>query len=1421
MDSSNGPDVPTMSATQHDANYLMGPTQAAYQVQLLLFGVFLQQFFSYWSSGELSTHQRLGQVALWVSMVLNFAYTAICFYESYNSGVLQDRRWDTLSNSDVTWNALPVLCSFIAAMTEIFLSVRAGALIPSRRLRITFWVWIGCLSSLVLVGGAVLCADGVFYYNGTEESDLALSYNTGTAIFLWASAVADVSISCACAYGLRKRIAHFNEVTDNIIRRLVVIVFRTAAYTAFLSVIGAAINSAFSDDDLKGFVGLAFWVPMPALYALSLFTFSAGSRRTVENRLNGQSNAFAPAGTPRRSPGEAPSSTGRRGIVLRNYRDSTTGSVPSTPMQIQVERSSVVHVPPSRHAPSLESCPRSPLSSDCRWSAITRSSHASNLHARTFRTPYHLAARPHRSSTSRTLATGLSQEEQPVPTSSLFAPLDAFLPRHVGPNSHDTDRMLKAIGYDSLEAFVDDCVPKEIRLADSAVSSEGADGIRSLSEQELLRRARELGKKNKVMRNFIGMGYHQAVLPQVILRNMVENHGWFSQYSPYQAEISQGRLESLINFQTLTTSLTGLDIANASLLDEGTAAAEGMIMAFGHLREKRKTFFVDRSVAPQTVAVLQTRAAPFGIKVVIGNVQKLLSEDLGSKEEQKDLFGVLLQYPDIRGDIGSDWQAISDRTHELGGLVTVATDFLALTALKPPGEWGADIAFGNAARFGVPLGYGGPHAAFFACKDALKRRMPGRLIGLSKDAEGRPAYRLALQTREQHIRREKATSNICTAQALLANVSAMYAVYHGPEGLRQIAEKVHGLTRVVAAAVEKVFGHKVVNETYFDTLTIRLSGTAATVLHETAVMHGINLRRVNEQHVAITFDESHGLEDVVALLGIFSEIQTAPKSRQVPAFTAESLIAFADQIGVKAPRPTNTSLGAKSSGEGIPAIESAAIPSHLARTTPFLTQPVFNQHHSETDIIRYMHHLQDKDLSLVHAPIPLGSCTMKLNSTTSLTPFTWDEFAKIHPFAPTVQAQGYKEMMDELAHDLSKLTGLPGCSLQPNSGAQGEYAGLSVIQAYYRARGESHRHICLVPVSAHGTNPASAIMAGMRVVPVKVDSLGFLDFDDLKKQAEKHKDNLAAFMVTYPSTFGVFEGGVEKACDIIHEAGGQVYLDGANFNAMIGLTSQGQVGADVTHLNLHKTFSIPHGGGGPGVGPICVAEHLIPFLPGHPVVPTGGTEAIGPISAAPYGSASILSISWAYIKMLGAEGLKHSTRVALLNANYAMDRLKEHYQVKFVNENGRCAHEFLIDLAEFDDKAGIKVMDVAKRLQDYGIHPPTCSWPISTAMLIEPTESEGLRDVDRFCDAMISIRKEIQDVIDGKQPRGNNLITNAPHPQQVVIADTWDRPYSREEAAYPVPSLRHRKFWPTVARVDDAYGDKNLNCECGSVEEYV
>ncbi|KDE09263.1 glycine dehydrogenase subunit 2 [Microbotryum lychnidis-dioicae p1A1 Lamole] len=999
---------------------------------------------------------------------------------------------------------------------------------------------------------------------------------------------------------------------------------------------------------------------------------------------------------------------------------------------------------------------------------------------------------------------------------SVFAPLDTFTRRHVGPQPASIEKMLDTLGYTSMDAFINDCVPSSIRISDQEVSETGGRAIVALSEQELLRRATELAKKNRVHRSFIGLGYHQAVVPPVILRNVLENHGWFSQYSPYQAEISQGRLESLINFQTMTTSLTGMDIANASLLDEGTAAAEAIIMAFGQLREKRRTFLVDRGVNPQTIAVVKTRAEPFGIKIRVGNVNKLLQQAEEDPARAKDVMGILLQYPDMRGEV-ADWKDIADRTHTIGGLVTCATDFLALTMLKPPGEWGCDMVFGNSARFGVPMGFGGPHAAFFACTDALKRRMPGRLIGLSKDAEGRPAYRLALQTREQHIRREKATSNICTAQALLANISAMYAVYHGPEGLRQIAEKVHGITRVVAAGIESL-GHSVVNETYFDTLTIRLNGVAASLVHEAAEREHINLRRVDSDHVALTFDESNSLEDIVDLMNVFVSVRG--RTKDVP-YMLETLVAYADKLGIQAPGRMSSAEGKASSGHNIPAHKSPAIPADLARTSPFLTQSVWNSYHSETDILRYMHHLQDKDLSLVHSMIPLGSCTMKLNSTTSMTPLTWAEFSKMHPFAPPEQTIGYLEMMEDLARDLSTMTGLPGCSLQPNSGAQGEYAGLSVIRAYHHARGDQHRDICLVPVSAHGTNPASAIMSGMKVVPVKVLSTGYLDLEDLKLKADEHRDNLSAFMITYPSTYGVFESGVEEACKIIHEAGGQVYLDGANFNAMIGLTSPGRVGGDVCHLNLHKTFGIPHGGGGPGMGPICCAEHLTPYLPSHPVIPTGGSEPIGPISAAPFGSASILSISWAYIKMLGGDGLTHATKVALLNANYAMKRLEPYYRVKFVNEQGRCAHEFIIDLAEFDDSAGLKVMDFAKRLQDFGIHPPTCSWPLNTAMLIEPTESEGLRDIDMFCDAMIKIRQEADEIAAGKQPRDNNIIKNAPHTQQVVMANEWNRPYSREEAAYPDKRLRQRKFWPSVSRVDDSYGDRNLVCECGTVDEYA
>ncbi|KAH9081707.1 glycine dehydrogenase [Lactarius deliciosus] len=872
------------------------------------------------------------------------------------------------------------------------------------------------------------------------------------------------------------------------------------------------------------------------------------------------------------------------------------------------------------------------------------------------------------------------------PPSSLFAALDTFSDRHIAAY------MLSKLGYNSMDAFVDEVVPSKIRIPTDAVSD---NVIGPLSEAELLRRARLLGAENKQYKSYIGMGYHNAVVPPVILRNVMENPAWYTQYTPYQAELAQGRLESLVNFQTMIMSLTSMDIANSSLLDEATAAAEAMVMALVASNYKKKTFFVDNGVLPQTLAVLRTRAKGFGIQLVT---------------LRSDLCGVLLNYPDLDGQV-KDFRGLTESVHAAKALVAVATDLLALALLKPPGEWGADIAFGNSARFGVPAGYGGPHAAFFACTEKLKRKMPGRIIGRSRDAHGLPAYRLALQTREQHIRREKATSNICTSQALLANMAAMYTVYHGPEGLRRISNKVHGLTQLLKEIVER-FGYRAMHQHFFDTLMLDVTGAvpSSQSLHSAAAKAGINLRIVDDKHVGVTLDESVGPIDFLRIVNAFAASVGAPIS------TAENL-------------PTSN--------------RSSAIPESIRRTSDYLSHPVFNKHHSETEMLRYIHHLQSKDLSLVHSMTPLGSCTMKLNSTSSMIPLTWPEFSAVHP------------------------------SLIP--GAAGEYAGLS------------HRDICLIPVSAHGTNPASAMMAGLKVVPVKSLQDGSLD------------------LITYPSTFGVFEDGVLDACQIIHDYGGQVYLDGANLNAKIGLTNPATCGGDVCHMNLHKTFAIPHGGGGPGMGPICVAEHLAPFLPSHPIVSTGGERPIDAVSAAPWGSASILLISWAYIKMLGGQGLVDSSKIALLSANYMAHRLSGHYSLRYKNANGRVAHELLIDFAEFDKSAGLKVTDFAKRLQDYGFHPPTVSWPISTCMLIEPTESESLEEIDRFCDAMINIRREAEEVMTGKQPRDNNVLKNAPHPMSVIVLseEEWKRPYSRQQAAYPLPWLRERKFWPTVSRVDD------------------
>ncbi|KAG6814114.1 hypothetical protein H0H92_002109 [Tricholoma furcatifolium] len=945
------------------------------------------------------------------------------------------------------------------------------------------------------------------------------------------------------------------------------------------------------------------------------------------------------------------------------------------------------------------------------------------------------------------------------PQTSILSPLDTFSERHIGPDDDEARIMLSKLGYKSMDAFIEATVPPKIRIPANVIDN---NSIAALSEVELYDRAKELAAQNKPFKSYIGMGYHTAVVPPVILRNVMENPAWYTPYTPYQPEIAQGRLESLVNYQTMVMSLTSMDIANASLLDEATAAAEGMVMAFVQANQKKRSFLVDSGVLPQTISVLRLRAKGFGINLVVGDAATALEDE----SLRADLCGILLQYPDINGSI-KDYGSLADKVHSAGGLVVVATDLLALALIKPPGEWGADIVLGNSARFGVPAGYGGPHAAFFAVTDKLKRKMPGRLIGRSRDATGKPAYRLSLQTREQHIRREKATSNICTAQALLANMAAMYAVYHGAAGIRRIAGKVHGYAQIFKSAVEAL-GYQVQNTAFFDTLTIDTSLAGPNAVYSTALASNINLRHVDDNHVGVTFDESAHPRELLNLINVF-----ASAAGLTPIALAE----------LKQP-------------------EHSAIPSSLQRTSEYLPHPVFNKHHSETEMLRYINHLASKDISLVHSMISLGSCTMKLNSTSSMIPLTWPEFSNVHPFAPRDQVVGYDTVIRELEQDLCKITGFYATTLQPNSGAAGEYTGLCVIRAYHESRGEAHRNICLIPLSAHGTNPASAVMAGLKVVSVKVHADGNLDLADLKAKAELHKDNLAAFM----------------ACKIIHDNGGQVYLDGANLNAQVGLTNPATCGGDVCHLNLHKTFAIPHGGGGPGVGPICVAEHLAPFLPGHHIRPSESPLAIESAAAAPFGSASIALISWAYVKMLGGKGLTDSSKLALLNANYMASRLSGHYSVRYTNENGRVAHELLIDLAEFA-KYGLKVTDFAKRLQDYGFHPPTCSWPIPTCMLIEPTESETLEELDRFCDTMIQIRKEAEDVITGKQPKDNNVLTNAPHTMDVVTSDEWNRPYSRETAVYPLPWLKEKKFWPTVSRIDDAFGDLNLVCDCPSVEE--
>lgn len=925
--------------------------------------------------------------------------------------------------------------------------------------------------------------------------------------------------------------------------------------------------------------------------------------------------------------------------------------------------------------------------------------------------------------------------------------------------------MIHAIGTTSLEALIEEAIPNKIR------KTTPLNLPPALNEFEYLNHMSEVAKKNKVFNSFIGQGYYNCVVPTVIQRNILESPGWYTAYTPYQAEIAQGRLEALVNFQTMVIDLTGMEIANASLLDESTAAAEAMTMLFGQRKGAKKKacrFLVDQNIFPQTLDVLRTRAQPFGIQL---EVVDLVQADITAE----DVFGIFFQYPNNDGSI-QDWSSLVDAAKENQVFTACASDLLALTLLTPPGEWGVDVVVGTSQRFGVPMGYGGPHAAFFATREAYKRSIPGRIIGASKDAQGNDVFRLALQTREQHIKRERATSNICTAQVLLAVMAGMYSVYHGARGLIKIANRVHGLAKETANAIAQ-FGFENQNEVFFDTIKLSLPKEQLQAVKAISEEHGINFRYFDEA-LGISFDESHTVEDANEVVKIFARLGDAFPS---------------------------------------PILEDSEViyPDSLTRKSAFMTHPIFSKYHTEHELLRYMKRLENKDLSLVHSMISLGSCTMKLNATTEMIPVTWPEFGNMHPFAPKDQAEGYGIMINELHDWLVDITGFHALSFQPNSGAQGEYSGLMVIRAYLSGTGQGNRNIALIPSSAHGTNPASAVMAGMKVVIVKCDDHGNIDFDDLKEKAESHSEELAALMITYPSTHGVFEESIMEICDLIHRNGGQVYMDGANMNAQVALTSPGIIGADVCHLNLHKTFCIPHGGGGPGMGPIGVAEHLAPYLPGH-ISEHNDNPAV---SGAPYGSASILPISHAYIAMMGAEGLKQATMLAILNANYIASQLKDHYPILYTNAKGRNAHELIIDCRDFK-KAGIEVEDIAKRLIDYGFHAPTVSFPVPGTMMIEPTESEVKDELDRFCEAMISIRSEVQEVMDGLADRDNNPLKNAPHSYKVLVADEWTYPYTREKAAFPADYVKENKFWPSVSRVDNAYGDRNLMCSCLPVKEY-
>lgn len=939
-----------------------------------------------------------------------------------------------------------------------------------------------------------------------------------------------------------------------------------------------------------------------------------------------------------------------------------------------------------------------------------------------------------------------------------------FSVRHNGSASHEKE-MLKTVGEPQLSSLIDKTVPGTIRMNRALAVPE------PLSEHQYLQHIQAIGKQNQVWKNFIGQGYYPSITPSVILRNIFENPGWYTQYTPYQAEIAQGRLESLLNYQTMVSDLTGLPIANASLLDEATAAAEAMTMLFNTLNRQdhieRPKFFVDEECFPQTIDLLRTRALPVQIEIVIGPYRHASIDT--------SFFGAIVQYPNDKGSV-EDYKTFIDQVHQQGGYVIMATDLLALTLLTPPGELGADVAVGSSQRFGIPLGYGGPHAAFFAAKDEFKRSIPGRIIGISIDAKGNRALRMALQTREQHIKREKATSNICTAQALLANMAAMYAVYHGPDGLKQIAMRVAGFTRTLGMALQQI-GYRLISSHFFDTIVIDTEKKAA--IQQKAASLRLNFRYFEKGLIGITLDETTDADTILQIASCF-DVAIDP----VSSLSQEEAL--------------------------------ASIPAALQRKSTFLTHPVFNTHRSESQMMRYIKQLENRDLSLNTSMISLGSCTMKLNAATEMMPLSWPEWSSIHPFAPAEQAKGYQFVIDQLSQYLCDITAFEACSMQPNSGAQGEYAGLLTIRAYHQANGEPHRNVMLIPISAHGTNPASAVMAGMKVVVVKALDNGYIDMDDLNAKAIQYSKELAGIMITYPSTYGVYEETVKDITGIIHQHGGQVYMDGANMNAQVGLTAPGLIGADVCHLNLHKTFAIPHGGGGPGMGPICVKAHLAPYLPGHTHLGSSSS-----VSAAPYGSASILLISYAYIRMLGPTGLRAATEYAILNANYMRARLEGHYDILYTNQSGQCAHEFIVDLRPFKKTAEIEAEDVAKRLMDYGFHAPTMSFPVAGTIMIEPTESEDKAELDRFCDAMISIRNEIRAIEEGKSDRKDNPLKNAPHTQQTVMADHWPHAYTRQEAAYPLYYVTHNKFWPTVARVNNTHGDRNLVCTCEPVASYA